>query len=89
MIAGDNTIQAEELSNFLENVVEKVSNSSKKVTKNVLKNTQLALKIKANVASAVAPGNTKSALSALCEVMNFYHTGKGLHLGKFVRLYAI
>ena len=39
--------------------------------------------IGANVATAAAGRNPKAALSTLPEVINFYHTGKGLYLPRF------
>ena len=55
----------------------------KKLATNVLKNLGRALEIAANVAAAAAIGNPKAALSSLPEVINSYHTGKGLDLGNF------
>ena len=54
------------------------------MAKNVLKNPGRALEIGANVGSAFASRSPKAALSSLPQVINFYHTGKGLYLGKFV-----
>ena len=51
---------------------------------NVLKNPARALEIGANVGSAIASKSPKAALSSLPDVINFYYTGKRLHLGKFV-----
>ena len=54
------------------------------MAKNVLKNPGRAFKIGANVGTAVASGSLKEALSSVAEVINFYHSGKRLYLGKFV-----
>ena len=59
------------------------------MAKNVLKNPGRALDNTAIAASAVVSRNPKAALSALPEVITFYHTGRGLHRGKLVRFYAI
>ena len=56
----------------------------KKLATNALKNPAMFLEIGANVATAAVSKNPKAALSALPEVINFYHTGKSLYLGKFV-----
>ena len=45
----------------------------------------MALKITSNIARPAATKNPKAALSSLPEVINFYHTGKRLYLGKFVQ----
>ena len=46
--------------------------------------TYYMLKVLAKIATAAATNSPKAALSTLPEVINFYHTGKGLYLGKFV-----
>ena len=84
MTVSDNTIKAEGLGDFFKNLGKKGLNVSKKMAKNVLKNPGTALEIGANVGSAFASRNPKAALTSLPEVINFYHTGKGLYLGKFV-----
>ena len=53
------------------------------MAKNVLKNPGRALEIGANVGTAFASRNPKAALTSLPEVINFYHTGKGLYLPRF------
>ena len=83
MIVSDNVIQAEGLGDFLKNLGKKGLNVSKKMAKNVLKNPGRALEIGANVGTAFASRNPKAALSTLPEVINFYHTGKGLYLPRF------
>ena len=48
------------------------------------KNPVRALEIGANIGTAFASWSPKAVLSSLQEVISFYHTGKGPHLGKFV-----
>ena len=84
MTVSDNTIKAEGLGDFFKNLGKKGLNVSKKMAKNVLKNPGRALEIGANVGSAFASRNPKAALTSLPEVINLYHTGKGVYLGKFV-----
>ena len=79
MIVSDNVIQAEGLREL-----GKVSGkAAEKLATNALKNPARFLEIGANVAAATASRNPKAALSALPEVINFYHTGKGLYLPRF------
>ena len=54
------------------------------MAKNVLSNPGRALDLTAKIATAVVSKNSKQALSTLPELINFYNTGKGLYLGKFV-----
>ena len=84
MLVSDNTIQAEGLGKFFKNLGKASAKAGKKLATNVLKNPGRALEIGANLATAVATKSPKAALSTLPEVINFYHTGKGLYLGKFV-----
>ena len=84
MIVSDSVIQAEGLGSFFKNLGKVSAKAGKKLAKNVLKNPGKALEIGANIATAAATKSPKAALSALPEVINFYHTGKGLYLGKFV-----
>ena len=84
MIVSDNVIQAEGLGDFFKNLGKLSARAGKKLATNVLKNPGRALEIGANVATAAASRNPKAALSALPEVINFYHKGRGLYLGKFV-----
>ena len=84
MIVSDNVIQAEGLGDFFKNLGKVSSRAAKKLATNALKNPAKFLEIGANVATAAVSENPKAALSALPEVINFYHTGKGLYLGKFV-----
>ena len=84
MIVSDNTVQAEGLGDFFKNLRKVSSKAAKKLAKNALKNPSRFLEIGANVATAAVSKNPKAALSALPEVINFDHTGKGLYLVKFV-----
>ena len=84
MIVSDNTIEAEGLGDFFKNLGKVSSKAAKKLATNALKNPSRFLEIGGNVATAAVSRNPKAALSALPEVINFYHTGKGLYLGKFV-----
>ena len=84
MTVSDNTIKAEGLGDFFRNLGKVSSKAAKKLATNALKNPSRFLEIGANVATAAASRNPKAALSALPEVINFYHTGKGLYLGKSV-----
>ena len=84
MIVSDNTIEAENLSSFLKILGKVSARTGRRLATNVLKNPEQALDIGAKVATAAASRNPKAALSSFPEVMNFYHTGKGHYLGKFV-----
>ena len=87
MTVSDNTIKAEGLSGFLKTLGKISAKTGKKLASNVLKTPARALEIGANVATAAASRNPKAALSSLPQVINFYHTGKGLYLGKFVYVF--
>ena len=84
MTVSDNTIQAEGLGDFFKNLGKISAKAGKKLAKNVLCNPGRALDLTAKIATAAATKIPKAALSALPEVINFYHTGKGVYLGKFV-----
>ena len=79
-----NKIHAEGLRSFFENLVRISAKDVKKIATNVLENPGRALEITSNIATAAATKSPKAALSSLPEVMNFYHTGKRLYLGKIV-----
>ena len=85
MIVSDNNIQAEGLGSFFKNLGRISAKAGTKLATNVLKNPGRALQITSNIATAAATKNPKAALSPLPEVFNFYHAGKGLYLGKFVK----
>ena len=83
MIVSGNNIQAEGIGVFFKNLGKVSSKAAKKLARNSLKNPSRLLEIGANVATAAASRNSKAALSALPEVIKFYHTGKGLYLPRF------
>ena len=84
MIVSDNTTQAEGLGDLIKNLGKKGLNVSIKMAKNILSNPGRALDLTARIATAAASKNSKQALSTIPELINFYNTGKGLYLGKFV-----
>ena len=84
MTVSDNTIKAEGLGSFFKNLGKISSKAGKKLAKNVISNPGRALDLTAKIATAAATKSPKAALSTLPEVINFYHTGRGLYLGKFV-----
>ena len=84
MTVSDNTVKAEGLGSFFKNLVKLSAKAGKKLAKNVISNPGRALDLTAKIATAAATKSPKAALSTLPEVINFYHTGKGLYLGKFV-----
>ena len=54
------------------------------MAKNLLSKPSRALYITAKIATAAVSKCNKQALSTLPALINFYNTGKGLYLGKFV-----
>ena len=84
MTFSDNTIKAKGLGSFFKKLGKVSAKAGKKLAKNVLSNPGRALDLTAKIATAAATKSPKAALSTLPEVINFYHTGKGLYLGKFV-----
>ena len=80
MIVSDSVIQAEGLGSFFKNLGKISAKAGKKLAKNVLSNPGRALDLTAKIATAAATKSPKAALSTLPEVINFYHTGKGLYL---------
>ena len=84
MTVSDNTIKAEGLGSFFKNLGKISAKAGKKLAKNVISNPGSALDLTTKIATAAATKSPKAALSTLPEVINFYHTGKGLYLGKFV-----
>ena len=84
MTVSDNTKQAEGLgflSNFWERFLLKLVQIYQLV---YLKNPGRALEKISNSATAVATKSAKAALSSITEVISFYHTDRGLYLGKIV-----
>ena len=84
MIVSDNIIQAEGLGDFFKILGKISAKAGKKLAKNVLSNPARALDLTAKIATAAATKSPKAALSTIPEVINFYHTEKGIYLGKFV-----
>ena len=84
MIVSDNVIQAEGLGDFFKNLGKISAKAGKKIAKNVLNNPGRALDLTAKIATAAATKSPKAALSTLPEVINFYHKGRGVYLGKFI-----
>ena len=84
MIVSDNTIQAEVLGDFFKNLGKISAKAGKKLAKNVINNPGRALDLTAKIATAAVTKSPKAALSTLPEVITFYHTGRGVYLGKFV-----
>ena len=87
MTVSDNTIQAEGLASFFKKLGKISAKAGKKWETNALKNPARFPEIGANVATAAASRSPKAALSTLPEVINFYHTGKGLYLAKSVQVF--
>ena len=83
LIVSDNVFQAKGLGDFFKNLGKVSSRAAKNLATNALKNPARFLEIGANVATAAASRNHKAALSTLPEVIDFYHTGKGLYLPRF------
>ena len=86
MTVSDNTIQVEGLVSSFKNLGKISAKAGRKLATNALKNPARFLEIGATFPTAVASRNPKAALSSLPEVINFYHTGKGIYLGKFVNI---
>ena len=77
-------MKADGLGSFFKNLGKISAKAGKKLAPNALKNQARCLESGANVATAAASRNPKAALSTLPKVVNFYQTGRGLYLGKFV-----
>ena len=84
MIVSDNVIESEGLGDFFKNLGKVSSKAAKKLAKNALKNPCRFPEISANIAKAAATKSPKTVLSKLPEVINFYHKGRGVYLGKFI-----
>ena len=83
MTVSDITIVAESLGDFFKNLGKKEINVSKKTAQNVLRNAGGNLDVTANNVIAAASRSPKIVLSTLQNVINFYHTGEELYLGKW------
>ena len=86
MTVSDNIILAERLGDFFKSLGRKAFKATKKMARNVLKNSGRTLEIGANVGRAFASRKPKAALSTLPDMMNVYHTGKDLLLRKLVKV---
>ena len=84
MTVGDSTIRRKGLGEFFKNLGKLSSKAGKKIATIVLTNPGRASDITANIATAAASRNFKADLASLLEVINFYHTGKGLYCGESV-----
>ena len=84
MIVNNTTRKAEGLGDFLTNLGKVSAKAGEKLAKSVLSNRGRALVLTAKITTAVATKSPKAALSTLPEVINFYHTGKRVYMGKFV-----
>ena len=80
MTVSDNTIKAQVLGSSFK----KLGKISAKAGEKLATNTARLPEVGANVATAAASRNPKADLSTPPEVNNFYHTGTGLYLDKFV-----
>ena len=83
MTVSDNFSKNEGLVSFSKSLGRNSAKVGKKLATKILKKHLQALDITANTATA-ASRNPKAALSGLPQVINFYHTGEGLYLGKLV-----
>ena len=84
LTVSDNTMQAEGLGSFFNYLGKSSAKTGKKIATNVLKNPGRPLEITSNNATAAATKSPKAALTTLPDVIIFYHTAKGLHLGNFL-----
>ena len=87
MIVSYIVIQAESLGDFFKKLGKRGLNVSKKMAKNVLGNLGRALDLTAKIATAAASRISKQALSTITELITIYNTGKGLYLGKLVKVF--
>ena len=84
MTVSDNTIEAEGLGDFFQNLCYIRLNVSKNMAKNVSSNPGRVLDLTAQIATAAVSRNSKQALSTLPDLITFYNTGRGPNLGNFV-----
>ena len=91
MTVSDNTIKAERLGSFFKNLGKISAKAGKKLANNAPKKPTRFLEIGANVATAAAIRNPKTALSTLPEAISFYRTGKActyIDLRKYSLFYS-
>ena len=84
MTVSDSTIKAEGLGSSFKYLGKTSAKAGKKLATNALKNPARFLEIGADIATAAASRNPEAALSTLPEGTNFYHTGKGLYVTRFI-----
>ena len=77
------------MSDIFKNLGEKGLSVSKKLAEIFLKNPGRALENGANVGCAFESRSPIAALFSLPEVINFYHTGKGVKLWQICTVYAL
>ena len=86
----DNTIKAESLGDFFKILGRMDLRYQKKMARTVLKKSRKSFgNWGANVRTAFAIRSLKRVLPLLPEVINFYHTGIGLYLGKRVEVFCL
>ena len=84
MIVFENTKAAEGLGIFFKNLG-RSSKAGKNLATNMFKNPSRALQIGVKIGTAAVSKFPKAALCTIPGVINFYHTGKWLYLGKLVK----
>ena len=84
MTVSDKKIQAEGLGSFFKNLGRISAKAGEKLATIKIEKPGRSLDFTANIASAAASRYPRKALLSLLEVINLYHTGKGLYLVKIV-----
>ena len=84
MTVSDDTKEADGLGSFFKTLGKISAIAGKNLPTIALKSPARFLEIGANVVTAAASKNSKAALSTLPEVINFYHSRKGLYLPRFI-----
>ena len=78
------TLATEILSKFSKNPGKRFAKAGKRMAVKILISPQKALEVKAEFDRAAVSINSKADWLTVREVINFYQTGKGLFLGKFL-----
>ena len=86
MTVKDITIAAEGLGMLFKKIGKSSVKTGKKLAENELKNSERAPKIGGDNGTAAVSKSLKASLSTIPNVLKFYHNGKRLHLGKFVKI---
>ena len=81
MIVNVYTIEAERLSKSFKNLRRSSSKSDESLVRNVMQNLTKALKFGARIVSAAVSANPMEASSTIPDVIKFYYSGQGSHLG--------